>query len=184
MFEVKEHTNTGYFIKNERENYVHSDGSVYETVEYFPTAAIAQRVLDKFYPTHVWENGDVFLSGFDRHLPLIYMKYTGTGRPPQVFSLDRIIGGPALNIERAMDGAKFLFNIREKMELNFFSILERNFRNMKEKKYKWNSFDIPLNIKCNKQLTDRIRKEQEKFYQKIIEDIKTWIEAYKEELKI
>jgi len=52
---------------------------------------------------------------------------------------------------------------------------EKGVKNMKEKKYKWNSFDIPLNIRYNKQLTDRIRKEQEKFYQRIIEDIKTWI---------
>jgi len=117
MFEIKSDCPQSYFFikSNESDMYLHSDGGVISACEYFESREAAQKVLDKFYRKHVWENGDVFLSGSNSKMPMIYIKYTCTGRSPQVFSLDRIIGGPALDIESVMDGAKFLFNIREKL---------------------------------------------------------------------
>ena len=116
MFKVERFTNSAYNILDEAGNSLHSDGSIYDVTEYFPDDRTAQAVLDKFYPKpkHVWENGDVFISGSGCPTPMIYMHYS-TNRRDQVFSLDKNIGGPALCIEACMKGAKFLFNIKEKI---------------------------------------------------------------------
>ena len=96
--------------------YLHSDGQVFDTPEYWPTEVDAQAVLDKFYPKpeHVWEHGDVFESGNGNGNIMIYMKYEGSGKSPQAFCIHGPIGGPALSLD-CLDGAKFLFNIKEKI---------------------------------------------------------------------
>ena len=113
MFKI--YVSGAYCIQDTEDHakFLHSDGSLYYTVEYFHTRELAQAVLDKFYPKpeHVWENGDVFISGTTSGSHMIYMHYFDD-RKDQVFSLNKDIGGPAINIDACMKGAKFLFNIK------------------------------------------------------------------------
>jgi len=116
MFEIKRYYGGAYQIVRGTHR-LHSDGSVYETTEFFPTEEAAQAVLDKFYPKpkHVWEHGDVFIPAKNPNSPMIYMHYV-IEREDQVFSLNSVIGGPAIGtVDEYINGAKFLFNIREKL---------------------------------------------------------------------
>jgi len=89
--------------------HLHSDGKILDSREYWPTEEEAQAVLDKFYPKpqHVWEHGDVFSNSCGIQ---IYLKRQG--------------GEFTINLEREnsngtpyvqLNGAKFLFNIKEKI---------------------------------------------------------------------
>lgn len=56
----------GYYIADKQYNYLHSDGSIFKTIEAWPTHKDAQTILDKFpnakppESPHEWEHGDVF----------------------------------------------------------------------------------------------------------------------------
>ena len=117
MFEIRK-PGCGYYIKEMigSAKFLHSDGAIYCTIEYFPTEVDAQAVLDKFYPKpeHVWENGDVFASSVScGHM--IYHRYRCSDKKDQVISLSINVGGPATNMDECMKSAKFLFNIKEKI---------------------------------------------------------------------
>jgi len=117
MFEVKKYAFDAYYITNKKGFYLHSDGNIFDVAEYFPTAEIAQKILDKFYPKpdRIWENGDVFLSGTGSKIPMIFIRYNAGGKPSQAFALEEEIVRPASDMKAVMDGAEFLFNIREKL---------------------------------------------------------------------
>jgi len=117
MFEIKKLVADAYYIANKKNLYLHSDGNIFDVVEYFPSAEAAQKILDKFYPKpkHEWENGDIFISGSTHHTPMIYIRYSGFRKPAQAFGLCDVIGGPASDMDAVMDGAEFLFNIRDKL---------------------------------------------------------------------
>jgi len=94
--------------------YLHSDGQVFDTLEYWSTKENTQAVMDKFYPKpkHVWKHGDVFMSG---DLSMIYIKYDN-GKPAQAICLESPVSGPAFgNMSHRLNEAKFLFNIKEKI---------------------------------------------------------------------
>lgn len=115
MFKIDECIlNTTYAIRDGK-NCLHSDGTIYQTGEYFPSIQIAQAVLDKFYPEpeHEWENGDVFVHGETG--TMIYLK--SNLEPAQVFYLYGVNIGCAATCpaNSYLNGAKFLFNIREKL---------------------------------------------------------------------
>lgn len=118
MFEVTNRNSDRYYITDDQELYLHSDGSVfYRSIEYWPTQEVAQIILDKFQPKHVWEHGDVFECREEiEGAIMIYMgaKYD----KPQVFYLlhptyDNL--GTSLPACRYLENAKFLFNIRSKL---------------------------------------------------------------------
>lgn len=112
MFEVERYVSSAYIIPNEKEDFLHSDGSIYGTAEYFPTKAVAQKVLDKYYPKpkHEWSHGDVFKrkSG----AVMVYLVIYGVG--PIVYLLDYSGPGKGM-IDICLADAKFLFNIKEKI---------------------------------------------------------------------
>jgi len=131
MFEIKSNFgDSHFFIRTEKGQpkfkYLHCDGRVIDVCEYFESREAAQAVLDKFYlePEHEWKHGDVFTPGAGFAGPMIYMHYCTQNhkfstcehpRQDQVFSLGENIGGPAMNMDACMKGAKFLFNIKEKI---------------------------------------------------------------------
>jgi len=115
MFEIK-HTigSEVVFISNEKMSYLHSDGSIYDVAEFFPSKEIAQKVLDKFYPKpeHVWEHGDVFVTKGDLFMIYIAPIYN---KPALAFCLTPPIGGPASDTNDCLSRGKFLFNIKDKI---------------------------------------------------------------------
>ncbi len=94
-----------------RKQFLHSDGSVYRTVEYWPTRELAQTVLDKYYPKHVWKHGDVFNS--DGEYPKVYIKISD--QQPQVFHLQGAPNDEGMvamgHFSKYLKDATFLFNI-------------------------------------------------------------------------
>ena len=121
MFKVSQFRNNNNFtVSDGNKNYLHSDGRVfYRCGEYFPTEADAQAVLDKFYPKpeHVWEHGDVFESGHPVNSGIMmYIRQDEGGKVKKV----RVIylntdTYPCSPPESYLNGAKFLFNIKEKI---------------------------------------------------------------------
>jgi len=113
MFEIKVAYERVVYISDVGSRYLHSDGHVFSTVEYFPTRKRAQAVLDKFYPKpeHVWEHGDVFDNSVGRWI------YLEPAASPMVISLDYpkddATQGSTPSIQ--LNDAKFLFNIKEKI---------------------------------------------------------------------
>jgi hypothetical protein len=106
--------------KNNINAYLHSDGSVFKTPEYWPTREVAQVILDKFQPPkpkHVWRHGDVFER--ENGAVLIYLVVSGG---PLVYCL-RPTGwfAPSFHpdaaglVDECLKDAKFLFNVREKL---------------------------------------------------------------------
>ena len=96
------------------DNYLHSDGRVFNTPEYFPTREAAQAVLDKFQPKpkHEWKHGDVFKTSSG--VIMMYHEFTA-GRKSEVVCVVGLCGGPSLNMEYSLQDATFLFNIKEKI---------------------------------------------------------------------
>ncbi len=97
-----------------RRQFLHSDGSVHCTVEYWPTRELAQAVLDKYQPEHVWVHGDVFRSAAGGWVG-VFFHLTFPNSLPMVFSLD---GHKAIHGDDVVDciiSAKFLFNIKDKL---------------------------------------------------------------------
>jgi len=117
MFSVKYLDNSIWYI-TDGHGYLHSDGRVFKTREYFPTKADAQAVLDKFYPKpkHVWEHGDVFLC---EGCIMIYMNPKYCEHGPQVFYIGTNSGYSDLDAsdlaQNYIKHAKFLYNIKEKI---------------------------------------------------------------------
>ena len=113
MFTIKRAATYSYRITNEDDNHLHSDGSVYRTPEYWPTRELAQAVLDKYQPKHVWEHGDIFMSG---NLLMIYIQYC-YDKLPQAICLNPPVHGPATGRMNArLARSTFLFNIKDKLE--------------------------------------------------------------------
>lgn len=98
--------------------FLHSDGSVTEYPEYFGTKEAAQKVLDRYYPKpkHKWEHGDVFQP--QKHGPgigtMIYFHPTTFNIKPSVFYINKWCF-PYSSVNEYLEGAKFLFNIKEKL---------------------------------------------------------------------
>lgn len=112
MFEAREYVGQICHITDGHGHSLHSDGSVYNTAEFFPTEEIAQKVLDKFYPKpkHEWEHGDVFKRASGT--VMVYLVIHGMG--PVVYLLD--YSGPGKGtVNACLADAKFLFNIKEKL---------------------------------------------------------------------
>ncbi len=69
-----------------------------------------RRVREKLKQDHVWSHGDVFRPKW----AVTAMIYLDFGRSFEVYNLRSSVG-PATNKTHCLDGAKFLFNIREKL---------------------------------------------------------------------
>lgn len=118
MFEIIDVPSKGekFIIQNENDvnAYLHSDGSVFKTPEYWPTRKDAQAVLNKFQPKHVWKHGDVF--ELSKGTILIYL--VGEHEEELVFKISGY-GFTAHNDNQTaaywLRGATFLFNIKEKL---------------------------------------------------------------------
>ena len=111
MFKVTEYCTGSYQIIN-GDKRLHSDGSIYETTEYWPTRELAQAVLDKYQPVpkHVWKHGDVFKTpGY-----LIMMFVKTHDKPAKVIYLNDDMNATC-KTQEYLGNATFLFNIREKL---------------------------------------------------------------------
>lgn len=123
MFEIKEYGSYRSFYISEQvglsgDRYLHCDGSILSTREYWPTKEQAQVVLDKYRPAHVWVHGDVFAQE-NGDYPKIYIHVID--EEPQVFHFCGLTGNrglPALNTAKVYTdwpGTVFLFNIKDKL---------------------------------------------------------------------
>ena len=115
MFKVMQWTNNGNFsITDENRNYMHGDGVVYHRCgEYWPTRKLAQTVLDKYQPPHMWEHGDVLV--LDGGTIATYHRLAFPHSVPAIFSLDGHKTFHGDTVPCVLVSAKFLFNIREKL---------------------------------------------------------------------
>ena len=119
MFKVRTTTPVvSFYIQDDDvwKEFLHSDGSVWHTVEYWPTRELAQAVLDKYQPQHVWKHGDVFKS----HKNGEAMMYTNAlGEQDRVFYLCsppdpyEVITTP---VQEYLDKNMFLFNIKDALD--------------------------------------------------------------------
>lgn len=93
-------------------DHLHSDGSVYhQCPEYWPEEAQARAVLDKFQPEHVWMHGDVFRTKNNGSLMIHLVLFDG----PVVYILE--YSGPDKGaVSYCLEGATFLFNVRDKSD--------------------------------------------------------------------
>ena len=115
MFKIYEHGYSSFYIARDLGNhirdYLHSDGEVFGTKEYWPTRELAQAVLNKYQPPHVWDHGDVFRT---KHgMLMICFGFYGL-LTPKAFCLNGPIMGPVVSGD-PFERATFLFNIREKL---------------------------------------------------------------------
>jgi len=112
MFKIKQNTLQfcPFYVLDGINNFLHSDGSIFDTPEYFPTKEDAQKVLDKFQPEHKWEHGDVFKTS-DGFL-MLYIHSTHC--EPQVIYLIAIMAATCKPDAYLID-AEFLYNIKEKL---------------------------------------------------------------------
>jgi len=128
MFKVKPNFNgSTSYIGDDNKNYLHSDGNITRVCEYFETPADAQRLLDKFYPKpkHVWKHGDVFKSGHPRNPGIMmYIRANKGGSEVSVRGSSKFLAQVIYledatytfsPLEKYLKGAKFLFNIKEKI---------------------------------------------------------------------
>jgi hypothetical protein len=119
MFEVNKSEQFGAWITwHEDKWYLHSNGEVLSTPEYWPTRTDAETILAKYPdaappvvepPPHEWVHGDVFeLDSFH----LVYIKPKAIDSEPQAFCIESCVG-PALDLAIHLKDAKFLFNISD-----------------------------------------------------------------------
>ena len=96
--------------------YLHSDGRVRSTREYFPTETDAQTVLDKFYPKpkHIWEHGDVFKTSSNSVMMYLHPEKKYGKRKPKVVYIDADTFAYS-DAESYLVDVKFLFNVMEKI---------------------------------------------------------------------
>jgi hypothetical protein len=114
MFELVERTRTDdnfYFLRDDARRFLHSDGSILNTPEYWPTREAAQVVLDKFQPKHEWKHGDVF--ELTKH-GFIMMYIHLNCKNPRVIHLNHAMVA-TLSACRYLEDAEFLFNVMEKL---------------------------------------------------------------------
>ena len=112
MFEVKEaNLADAYLIWNKvDDSFLHSNGNIFPACpEWWPTRELAQAVLDKYQPKHVWEHGDVF-EGTLYTMMFLHSKHE---RPTVVYLNSDIAA--LQSVSRYLENATFLFNIREKL---------------------------------------------------------------------
>ena len=120
MFEVIIHAESIY-IQNKVDwmRFLHSDGSIYRTVEYFESKEVAQKVLHKYYPRpkHEWKHGDVFFTGAGRRNSNNVMIYLNTHRGIELFCVgvrsECCSVSHRLSVDCWLVGATFLFNIKD-----------------------------------------------------------------------
>lgn len=98
--------------------YLHSDGSILGSREYWPTKEMAEEILEKYYPKpkHVWEHGDVFKTRSGN--VMIYLDSTicgSTRREPEAWCISDVCGGPSLDLIMSLKDATFLFNIKDEL---------------------------------------------------------------------
>lgn len=114
MFRVKYMGNNNWFITN-GVCFLHSDGEIFGTREYWPTEADAQAVLDKFYPKppeHVWKHGDVFKTAGGSVMMYLHPEKKYGRRKPSVVYVSNDIYAYG-DVDAYLIGAKFLFNIKD-----------------------------------------------------------------------
>ena len=108
MFEIRV-IGSSIFISDGMCNYLHCDGRIINVCEYFESKEAAQKILDKYYPKpkHVWEHGDVFknCAGIQIYLEPCF--------GPVVVNLEHTKSSGTPEVQ--LPGAKFLFNIEEKI---------------------------------------------------------------------
>ena len=112
-----------YCICDDVGKYLHSDGSVLSSSEFWPSKEEAEAVLEKFYPEpkHMWKHGDVFFGGgCGSKRPKIYIHIKG--KKPQVFHLFCPENGnqgleACGDVKSYTEGSDttFLFNIKDKL---------------------------------------------------------------------
>lgn len=118
MFKIYKTTGGFFYIKDENDNRLHSDGRVLPTVESWPTRADAEAVLDKFCPKHIWKHGDVFKYSSGAIMIYILLKTTssvyclrpGSHRPNKNYHPNR-----AGDLSYLYESVEFLFNIKDKL---------------------------------------------------------------------
>ncbi len=112
MFNVDECILGFSYAIRDGKTYLHSDGSIHQTGEYWPTREYAQKVLDKFYPKpkHEWKHGDVF----DNKAESI-MIYLTPLSGPEIRSINHPCTGDC-DVAIQLNKAEFLFNIKEKLK--------------------------------------------------------------------
>ena len=116
MFELIEHSlyeGESYAVRDQKTGYfLHNDGREFKKCpEWFPTRELAQVVLDKYQPKHVWEHGDV-VECYDGAIVICIKK---SGEEIRIFGIDGVYKAE-YDVEINLDGeATFLFNIREKL---------------------------------------------------------------------
>ena len=114
MFEVKQYgSGRSWYIGDSKCNYMHRDGEVLSTREYWPTEEQAQAVLDKFQPKHVWLHGDVFK--VSKTWGSIMMYVCPRGEEPRVVYLNYDMV-TTCRVSAYLDEATFLFNIADKIK--------------------------------------------------------------------
>ena len=111
----------GYVDGIDSRFYLHSDGQMLTTPEYWPTRAGAEAILAKYPdvappvvspPPHVWVHGDVFMAR--SRVEMVYFNPTAPSRNPQVQFLDANFSVSRINdVDHYLKGAKFLFNIND-----------------------------------------------------------------------
>ena len=113
MFSVRYLGSSNWYI-TDGHGYLHSDGRVFKTREYFPTRKTAQAVLDKFYPKpqHVWEHGDVFEYSLNGRIHKMICFTSKSVASVFYFDCSMDVYSPVVHY---LKNAKFLFNIKEKI---------------------------------------------------------------------
>ena len=76
--------------------------------------ATLQHPEEKLKQDHVWSHGDVFRVKWGRGVLEHVMVYLDFGKSFEVYDLCSSVG-PAMNKTHCLGGAKFLFNIRDKL---------------------------------------------------------------------
>lgn len=111
-FKVRKSHGTTYYISDGDDHYMHSEGRILSTTEFWPTHEQAQAVLDKFRPKHVWVHGDVFRD--TNRTPFIcFTYYDGSLK---AFCLrGSMIENHVEHIGVYIKDATFLFNIKDKL---------------------------------------------------------------------
>lgn len=120
MFEIRKWRQGygNYYLKDKDGDFLHSDGQIYHhAAEYWPTRALAQTVLDKYLPPHVWKHGDVFRRSSGTVMvyivvddgPIVYCVYPSDNFYPDYHP------GSRGDLNACLLDATFLFNIKEKL---------------------------------------------------------------------
>ncbi len=100
------------------DKYMHRDGEMIKGApEYWPARELAQAVLDKYQPEHVWEHGDVFESGdpiTSGIMMYVYPIISHKTEPILVY-INQGYYPPTKGINTYLKDATFLFNIKDKL---------------------------------------------------------------------